>query len=428
MLRLAIIGAGVGGCAAAYFAHALLSDVRVTIYGKERRIGGRVLTQDLSGGQIELGAAFFHPHNKIVMRLVDELRLETDRLSGLSSFGIWNGDSFGVRVGRNQSLNALKLASKYRLNMYRLLALISEWKRSVQRLYIEAEAMPKEIGDLLEIAKVKDLAERSFREILDERKVSQSFIDEVVEPVTRLIYNQGSEIGGFAGLTSIIACDGSPIYRFKHGNSSFPLRLAEASKADIRTGCPVERIEASGDRGLDIGGQAFSEEHDAVIIAAPLESLGLNFEGISLPKWEPRKLQTVYTKILKGEIDPAYFRLNDVKELPRLVLTHSEGPFTNLKTLWKAGDGSDLYSITSAEPFLEKTLDELFLKRETVLDHAWEAAYPVLGPVTGILPCRLGDRLFYLNGIESLASAMELSAFAAWNAVRSLKLVLHVPS
>jgi len=70
MVNLAVIGAGVGGCSAAYFARKFLPNVNVTIYDVQDRVGGRILTRNSGGVTLELGAAFFNRFNRTIMDIV----------------------------------------------------------------------------------------------------------------------------------------------------------------------------------------------------------------------------------------------------------------------------------------------------------------------------------------------------------------------
>ena len=80
MGNLAIIGAGIGGCSAAYFAHKYIPNLKVTIFEMKNRIGGRVFTFNQEKVNNELGAAFFNPMNKTVCNLVSEMGLEVQKL------------------------------------------------------------------------------------------------------------------------------------------------------------------------------------------------------------------------------------------------------------------------------------------------------------------------------------------------------------
>ena len=80
MVKLAVVGAGIGGCSAAYFAHKYLPGSKVTVYEKGKRVGGRIYTFNNKGTKIELGAEFFNSNNRIVSGLVKEMGLEAKKL------------------------------------------------------------------------------------------------------------------------------------------------------------------------------------------------------------------------------------------------------------------------------------------------------------------------------------------------------------
>jgi hypothetical protein len=77
--------------------------------------------------------------------------------------------------------------------------------------------------------------------------------------------------------------------------------------------------------------------------------------------------------------------------------------------------------VTSTEPVGDCLLDELFRDGRTVLDHAWELAYPVFKPIQKVPLTCLDKGLVYLNVMESAVSSLESSAFAALNGVRAVK-------
>ena len=53
MSNLAVVGAGIGGCSAAYFARKTLPGIKLTIYDAQDRIGGRILTYNADGRLLE---------------------------------------------------------------------------------------------------------------------------------------------------------------------------------------------------------------------------------------------------------------------------------------------------------------------------------------------------------------------------------------
>jgi len=91
MVKLAVIGAGIGGCSAAYFARKYFPNSKVTVYEIGNRVGGRVLTFKGEKMKIEIGAVFFVPTNKIVCDLVDEMGLKVKKLEESRDIAVWNG-------------------------------------------------------------------------------------------------------------------------------------------------------------------------------------------------------------------------------------------------------------------------------------------------------------------------------------------------
>jgi len=71
MLRLAIVGAGIGGCSAAYFTQSLVPDAEITIFEAQNRVGGRIFSSKIGSATGEMGATFFLPINKNMQALVE---------------------------------------------------------------------------------------------------------------------------------------------------------------------------------------------------------------------------------------------------------------------------------------------------------------------------------------------------------------------
>jgi protoporphyrinogen oxidase len=62
--RVAIIGAGIAGSAAAYFAHAAFgSDLSVVVFEQSAQIGGRIRHRPFAGSIVERGATLMHSSN-----------------------------------------------------------------------------------------------------------------------------------------------------------------------------------------------------------------------------------------------------------------------------------------------------------------------------------------------------------------------------
>jgi len=157
-----------------------------------------------------------------------------------------------------------------------------------------------------------------------------------------------------------------------------------------------------------------------VIVAAPLEVTNISFDGVTIQN-QLREYQTIYARIMKGQINPNYFNLGSSR-VPSLVLTSKEAdPLVLFSIKSLENNGESLVTVTSTKPLDDGFVGEFFKDGETVFDHSWSAAYPIFKPIQKIPNMRLDDNLMYLNGIESAASSMETSTFAALNSVHAIK-------
>jgi len=421
MVHLAIIGAGIGGCSAAYFARKYLPDSKITLYDVKDGIGGRILTNKEGHLNRELGAAFFNATNRTIYGLVKERRLRVRKIEESRDLAVWNGSEIIFKSSPQAILTVLRLFSRYKWSVPRMLLVLREAKRKIIKLYEEERANPTELESLFEFVGLDKWYRKPFDESLTKMGVDRGFIDEIITPITRIIYSQNADLGGFAGLSSVIGVYGASIYSLTEGNSVLPRSLAEASGSELELGRKVKSIEKTprGSYRVSVGKTA--SIFDGVIVAVPLEMAGIAFEGISMHEWEPQQYQRVYLRVMRGFVDLSYFGLDESKKVLPMILTTAEAdPITHF-ALQKSTTGESFLSIASTEPLGNDVLGEIFESGETVLEHDWTAAYPLFKPVERLPPTRLDERLMYLNSIESAASSLESSAFAALNAVKMMR-------
>ena len=243
MTNLAIIGAGIGGCSAAYFARKNLPNVNITIYDAQDRIGGRILTYNGDGAVLELGATFFNRFNRTILGIVKDERLKMKPVKESRDFAVWNGSEFVFRSSKQSSITNLRLLAKYKLNLAQTFLLLRKAKGQVTSLYQEEQKKPRDIGEICEITGLDKWYKKSFFESLIERGISQDFIDEIVTPITRIIYSQNEDIGGFAGISSLVGVYSGTTYSLEDGNSTLPDHLAKVSNAKVKLGQKVDKIE-----------------------------------------------------------------------------------------------------------------------------------------------------------------------------------------
>ncbi len=421
MTNLAIIGAGIGGCSAAYFAHQLLPDARITIYDSRNRMGGRILTCKVAGANLELGATFFNGFNRILLDIVKLEQLRTNRIDKFANFAVWNGSELVFRSKIRTYATYLKILTRYRFDTVRTYFLLRKAQTQLTKLYSEILESPGEIAEKIQSVGLDRWYSKSFIEILMENGVSQRFVDEILTPITRAIYSQDACLGGLAGLSSLIGVYSGATFSLEEGNSSLPAHLARVSNARIKLDHKVEAIEktSSASFRLHIGEDTF--DFDKVIIATPLELANIKLDSSYVKSWEPQPFQAVYKIVMKGVINPDYFGLKESAVFPSNILTTSDTSPLTLFSIQSSDNGNSLVSVSSKETLRSSEFRDLFKNSEaSVLEHCWEAAYPLFKPVTKLPLTQMDKGLVYLSTIEPIVSSMETSALVAYNAVRML--------
>ncbi len=420
MTSLAVIGGGIGGCSAAYFARKYLPNIKVTVYEAQDRLGGRILSHHLSGVASEVGAAFYNDTNKIIVSIVKAEQLKVNRLEERMNFAVWNGSKFIFRSNKKSLITDAKLLERYKLSLVQTFLLLREAKRRFAKLVQEEQKNPSDMGGLFESAGFDKWYKKTFDEILLEADVSQTFIDEIAAPITRTIYSQNADIGGLAGIASLIGVYSEAIYSFVNGNSALPMYLAESSNSTVKLGQKVDRIEKTPQNSYRVYAGQDEAIFNGVIIAVPLEFADINLEGFPMPSGETQ-YQKVYRRAVKGVFDPKYFGLENSTEPPNIVLTTKDaGPITHY-SIQKTSNNESLVTVSSPEPLKDDVFGGMFKNESvTVWDHCWKAAYPMFKPINKFPSTQIDRGLFYLNSIEPSVSSMETSAFSALNTVRIL--------
>jgi len=421
MPNLAIVGAGIGGCSAAYFASKYLPGVNVTIYDAQDRIGGRILTYNTDGLTLELGATFLNNFNKTLFNIINTEGLKITPIKERRDFVVWNGSEFIFRSNKLFFITLFKLLLKYRLSLARAFFLIRRVKNQVSNLYEEELKNPTVIGELFKSTGLDELYKKTFFETLTEKGISQVFIDEVLVPITRVIYSQNADLGGFAGVSSLIAVYSRTTYSLARGNSALPVHLLEACNAEVKMGHKVETIERTPEGTYKVYAGEEKVVFDSVIIATPLDLADIKFDGLSLHSWEHQHYQAVFKRTMRGILDPNYFGLKKSANIPAMILTTRDvNPITHYN-IQKTIHNESLVTITSTEPIDSKTFNGIFKNSGvSVLEHCWKAAYPIFKPLTKLPPTILGKRLIYISAVEPVVTSMETSALSALNAVQML--------
>ncbi|KAG8518717.1 Prenylcysteine oxidase [Galemys pyrenaicus] len=410
----AIIGAGIGGTSAAYYLRQKFGK-DVTIHLFERgEVGGRLATLSVLGQEYEAGGAVIHPLNLHMKRFVKDL--DDDLI-------------VGGEVGqdhRGDNLQALNISPSNRIYRY----------QSHDYAFSSVENLLHSLGgdDFL------GMLNQTLLETLQKAGFSEKFLNEIVAPVMRVNYGQSMNINGFVGAVSMAGAD-SGLWAVEGGNKLVCSGLLQASKSNLITGSVMyieekTRTKQTGNPTkmyevvYQTGSETHSDFYDIVIVAAPLNR---KMSNITFLNFDPpieefhQYYQHIVTTFVKGELNASFFssRALDKLDLTTILTTDNSDLFINSMGIVSSvrendnpqpsADGTYTWKIFSQETLTKKQILKLFLSYDFAVKQPW-LAYPHYKPPQKCPSIILHDRLYYLNGIECAASAMEMSAIAAHNA------------
>ena len=360
--RVAIVGAGIGGAAAAYFLQGMLrnrslASADVTVYERSDRVGGRLkhITFGAQQAKIEVGGAAWMSSNFYVRELAAAMRRRgvsksaakaDDDVAGRprhvnlnSKVGVWNGKDF---VGIIDVLlsKALSVVKSIGAEKTFLQATANNYKQS------EAAAPFTSIRNFIRFGALDQFTNRTIQEYFGELGVNAEVISDGLVPVNRSIYNQNANASAFSMLGSLAALVDHEDW--PSGNSDLVQALFAAAKANIKLSTKVHTVtrSASG-RGFTVTtessayrndkGPLVEEEFDAVLIAAPLEVTGIEFPGIELPPGADldRGFMPWHVTVVEADrLNVSQFPPSSKGGLvpPQIILTTANGSTT--KTPW----------------------------------------------------------------------------------------------
>ena len=436
--RVAIVGAGIAGSAAAYFAHVTFgSNLSVVVFEQRSQIGGRIQHRPFAGTFVETGATLMHSSNAYLSEFIDELELKQalpHHRTGESSatVGIWNGEAFAFKSHRSELRTAAKMFSRYGPTPVRIRGIVKsavkKWVRIYELQRTEcAFSTPEEMFTELGLYQ---LCKEPSREFFRREGIADRFVREFIDGISRNNYGQDSGIHAFVNLISLAGAGfaGGHLFSVLGGNSQVCERLLKRANADVRSGNRVIKIAVDGANPKQYSITTCSgSEHgfDAIIIATPLELASIQFEGAvaeDLP-YSGRSYQVTHATFVAGDLNAGFFEAQSTNDLPGTILT-TENPRLWFSSVGKIGTSSTMrqpiYKVFSRETLTDEQIAELFAQPSEVERFVWRA-YPVLKPSQQWPPFRLGRRIYYANAMESAVSTMETEAVAGRNVVGLLR-------
>lgn len=451
--KIAVVGAGIGGTATAYYLRQEFGPgVKIDVF-ESGAIGGRLETVKIGDYEYEVGGAIIHPLNLHMKHFVDRLGISPKK-DVPSKMAIFNGKELTFEESDWFIINLLRFLWRYGLNFLRMQMWVESVLDKFMRIYqyqqfgysfSSVERLLHAMGG----DSFLTLMNQTLEETMIGEGFSQVFINDIVEPITRVNYGQSVRINGFVGAVSLAGAE-SGLWAVDGGNKRVCSGLLYSSKSELipakvtsiaikvrpsKSGAPASFYEVNyvGEDG------AAHSLYDIVIVATPLHpgKSDITFSGFSppIPSHYPGRFQQTVATLVHGLLNvsflgtteaPSDFRVSDV------LTTASEGSIINsvssldpvhIPPGYKPSPASHkkVWKVFSPEPLTQEQLKNMFLSWDSVSETRW-LAYPAYSPPRRKTPpFVLHERLYYLNAVEWAASAMEMSAISA----RNLALLAH---
>ncbi|EPY74866.1 prenylcysteine oxidase precursor [Camelus ferus] len=376
-----IIGAGIGGTSAAYCLRQKFGEhVKIHVIEKGE-VGGRLATLTMQGHEYEAGGSIIHPLNLHMKRFVKDLGLSAVQSpSGL--VGVYNGETLVYEESSWFIINMIKLIWHYGFQSLRM-HMIYRYQ-SHDYAFSSVEKLLHSLGGDDFLA----LFNRSLLETLQKAGFSEKFLDEIITPVMRVNYGQNMNINGFVG-------DPTKMYEVVYQTRS----------------------------------ETHSDFYDIVLVATPLNR---KMSNITFLNFDPpieefhQHYEPLVTTLIKGQLNSTVFSSRPLDEFDLGTVLTTDNPDLFINSIGfvssvrednspqPKAEKAHVWKIFSARALSKEQILKLFVSYDYAVKQSW-FAYPHYTPPEKCPSIILHDRLYYLNGIEFAASAMEMSAVAGYN-------------
>ncbi|KJE88462.1 hypothetical protein CAOG_00116 [Capsaspora owczarzaki ATCC 30864] len=476
--RIAIVGAGIGGGATAYYLatkHGLANTT--VVFDSRDYIGGRLKHTIIDNQVIELGGDAYASPNIYMEELVKELNLPISLRRGSGGAAAAGRHSESLDENDNGVSTPIdNLVAKLKVRLIELQARAQKAGSGVQgvsgdnigiwtgtgwipltltlldHLLSDTGTLESLAGFLIRLREnyvLRDDLTTPFKTVdaflrfgdlemytnttadtfFDGHGVAKATQQDLINPVLRVIYDQSLDeshaFGALVSLTSLIDA-----YSIATGNSKLVEALFAAAGSQVSLQSRVVSIAYHRDTknwNLTYVSTASQDpeadqQHiivDRVVIASPLEYTSILFINTSLSVTPRQFVHWYVTIIVAKSVNPAYFNEQPSFVVPEAVLTTQPKSgnatvFNVVQYIADADNGYHIYKIFSND-WVNSTLPELFVDIREYDVQVWPYTFPELVATTKFQPIELSPDLFYLNTMESIASAMEVSVIAGRN-------------
>ncbi|XP_021734603.1 farnesylcysteine lyase-like [Chenopodium quinoa] len=431
-----IIGSGISGASVSHFLRKYSPEpspiAAIHVFEKNSIVGGRMATITIANNTFEAGASILHPKNYHASKFTEFLQLKkkVSEDDDCDSLGIWDEGKFVFTTWSSNSgfsivnkvvswLNSFKLLWRYGFSLFRMQNYVESMLDNFLKFYEGFDTRPVFSGveEMLKWSGLYNLTSRTLEEELIDANLSPVLINELVTVITRINYGQSTRMSGLAGAVSL-AGSGGGLWAVEGGNWQMAAGLINSSDVKLHLNEEIQSVSHVGTHYELNSTKGNSYVCQVTVFATPLDELKVKIEPpISIPD---RKMQHTHTTFIRGLLNPAYFGLGRVGDIPDLVgtLEDSKIPFSCISVLKKHSMEDMTYKMFSRKPVDDALLDQIFSIRKETIQIDW-AAYPHYEAPEAFAPFILDDsHLYYVNAFESAASAMETGAVAGENIAR----------
>lgn len=390
------------------------------------------------------------------VQLLSSLKL-CSLLSGLVSkkdvteipIGVYNGQHYLFRTGWWKLINTARALWRYGTSLFTMnstvKSLLSDFVniyvlQSRGRVYHTVPDMLKAVGgeNMYQLTQIS-----AEKHLFQNLHIQETLARELITVAMYMNYGQGLGVNAFTCMVALAGMQEESLWAVVGGNRLIPEAALVRSGAELHkcSVTSVTRIERDGrvSYAIETDDQSSLEEYDAVIVATPLYEKAIQFKNFPSPVYTEDVTSTTYhrtvAEFINGEINPAFFGVEDNDwNFPLINLTSDfvEGspfPFCSvainipseepeaangkyLKPLTE--DPHRVWKIFTPRPLTSEEKQQMFKNIDAEATIDW-LAYPNYNPPDTFPPFELDKGVFYVNGIEKAASAMEMSVIGAKN-------------
>lgn len=300
------------------------------IFEREDEVGGRVKSIIIPGsGQssLDLGASDISVNDENTFALLRSLGLQ-DRLIPILNnerVVIWNGKSIVANIPDYEHgwHEWTQMLLQYGTNFIRGLKFAKTISSTLRKI---STRLPfRDIYATLRALGAENSCWETPPQYLRQKWITGKFVDELIQAKVRGMYGQNMlNLSSFLSAPAVIT---EPRFILKGGLQHLVEKLVDSSGATVRLSQAVSELSTRDStsavrlRSMSQG-KSFVDDFEAVVIAAPWSSTGIELPDLMLPPADREYVDRHVTHfITRLPLDPAAFGLNDSSVLPKTILT-----------------------------------------------------------------------------------------------------------